>query len=316
VTDVLVVGDANPDLILRGDVVPRFAQAEQLLTAADLVIGGSGAIAAHALARLGRSTRLVAAIGRDAVGDLMESLLSDGGVDTSALVRDDQASTGITVVLSAPGDRAVLTHLGAISTLAPAHVTAALDHAVRDGARHVHVASYFLLGELAKALPALLQEARARGLTTSLDTNFDPTEQWRGVAALLAHLDLLLPNAAEALALAGAATDLTEAATQLASKGPVVVVKNGAEGALRVDQAGEVIHEAGSPTHPVDTTGAGDTFDAAYIDSLLRGLDPRECLRRACRAGALSTSGVGGTAGQPTIDQLSPQKDADAARHH
>ena len=63
VTDVLVVGDANPDLILRGDVVPRFGQAEQLLDGADLVIGGSGGIVAHGLARLGRSTRLVAAIG-------------------------------------------------------------------------------------------------------------------------------------------------------------------------------------------------------------------------------------------------------------
>src|SRR3954463_10391750 len=97
VTDVLVVGDANPDLILRGDVVPRFGQAEQLLSDADLVIGGSGAIAAHALARLGRPTRLVAAIGADSCGDLIEKLLLDGGVDTSALVRDAEASTGVTV---------------------------------------------------------------------------------------------------------------------------------------------------------------------------------------------------------------------------
>src|SRR3954464_4199598 len=115
VTDVLVVGDANPDLILRGDVVPRFGQAEQLLAGADLVIGGSGAIVAHGLARLGRPTRLVATVGPDAVGDLMEQLLSGGGVDTSSLLRDPAASTGITVVLSAPEDRAVLTHLGAIS---------------------------------------------------------------------------------------------------------------------------------------------------------------------------------------------------------
>src|SRR3954447_16636831 len=97
---VLLVGDANPDLVLRGDVVPRFGQAEQLLTAADLVIGGSGAIVAPGLARLGRSTRFVATVGTDAVGDLMERLLADGGVDTSSVLRDATASTGITVVLS------------------------------------------------------------------------------------------------------------------------------------------------------------------------------------------------------------------------
>ena len=65
---VLVVGDVNPDLILRGDVVPRFGQAEQLLTDAILTIGGSAAIAAHGLARLGRPVSLVAAVGDDAFG--------------------------------------------------------------------------------------------------------------------------------------------------------------------------------------------------------------------------------------------------------
>ena len=69
-----------------------------------------------------------------------------------------------------------------------------------------------------------------------------------------------------------------------------------------------MLREAGTPVDAVDTTGAGDTFDAAYLDSFLRGLDPQECLRRACLAGALSTSAVGGTAGQPTIDQLSPSR--------
>jgi ribokinase len=316
VTDVLVVGDANPDLILRGDVVPRFGQAEQLLSDADLVIGGSGAIAAHALARLGRSTRLVAAVGADSFGDLMEKLLLDGGVDTSALVRDAEASTGVTVVLSAPEDRALLTHLGAIPLLSSSHVRAALDRAVGDGVTHVHVASYFLLGGFAHDLPALLADAQARGLTTSLDTNFDPGETWAGVDELLPHLDLLLPNRAEALALARTTGDVETAAAALAAQGPVVVVKDGVRGALRADASGEIVRESGRRVEAADTTGAGDTFDSAYLDSFLRGLDPRECLRRACLAGALSTSGVGGTAGQPTLDELSPQKDADVARQH
>lgn len=100
-----------------------------------------------------------------------------------------------------------------------------------------------------------------------------------------------------------------------------MVVKDGADGALSVDASGRVLRQAGTPVVTVDTTGAGDTFDAAYLDSFLRGLEPRECLRRACYAGAISTLALGGTGGQPTIDQLSaPGPSAteggnDVARH-
>jgi len=322
VTDVLVVGDANPDLILSGDVIPRFGQVEQLLDGADLVIGGSGGILAHGLARLGRSTRLVAATGSDTLGDLMRQLLSAAGVDTSALLRQSDQSTGITVVLTGEDDRAVLTHLGAIPLLSRADVQTALDRAVLDQAQHLHVASYFLLGELAPELVGLLEDARSRGLTTSLDTNFDPAERWDGVVELLPHLDLLLPNRQEALGLAHRLTgavpvDVETAAASLAAAGPMVVVKDGADGAVSVDPAGHVLREAGTPVVALDATGAGDTFDAAYLDSFLRGLDPQECLRRACLAGAISTSALGGTGGQPTIDQLSsPGRDADVLRQH
>src|SRR5215831_14544071 len=111
---LLVVGDANPDLVLRGDVVPRFGQAEQLLDAADLVLGGSAAITAHGAARLGVPTRLLAAVGADVYGSFVRSTLVAAGVDV-ALVRTTDGSTGLSVVLSATGgDRAILTLTGAI----------------------------------------------------------------------------------------------------------------------------------------------------------------------------------------------------------
>src|SRR5690606_31651393 len=104
----------------------------------------------------------------------------------------------------------------------------------------VHFASYFLVPALARELPAVLTALRARGITTSLDTNWDPAERWEGVADCLPLVDLLLPNAAEAVALAAAvgfdasgaeataATDAESAALALASHGPTVVVKDGA----------------------------------------------------------------------------------------
>jgi ribokinase len=305
---VLVVGDVNPDLVLRGDVVPRFAQAEQLLSTADLVIGGSAGITAHGFARLGRPVTLAAAIGADRFGEIVTDALSAAGVDAGGLdIRLDRP-TGLTVVLSTGADRAILTLPGAIPTLTADDIRAAVDRATSSGLRHVHVCALFLQPALVAALPAVLAEIRAAGVTTSLDTNDDPATAWDGVEALLPYLDLLLPNRSEALALAratgAAVSDLADACGVLAKYGPLVVVKDGADGARAVDRDGEVVVEPGRETEVVDSTGAGDSFNAAFLDAWLRALPVAECLRRGVLAGAYCVGAVGGTAAQPTLDQL------------
>jgi len=201
--DVLVVGDANPDLVLRGDVVPRFGQAEQLLDAADLVLAGSAGIVAAGTARLGLRTALVAHVGRDLFGQLVVSALAERGVDVTGLHVEDDVPTGLSVVLSAPDDRAILTRLGALTRLDPD----AVGDDLLARARHVHVASWFLLPGLASRGAGLLARARAAGCTTSLDTNWDPARRWAGVREALAVTDVLLPNEAELVALAGALED-------------------------------------------------------------------------------------------------------------
>jgi len=304
---VLVVGDANPDLVLRGDVVPRFGQVEQVLETADLVIGGSAAITAHGLARLGRPVSLVAAVGADVLGATQRDLLSTAGVDTGRLIERAEAPTGVTVVLSRGGDRAILTFPGAIPTLTADEVSAAIA-AVAD-LRHVHVASLYLHPALIDTLAPVLAEVRATGRTVSLDTNDDPSGKWGGVAELLPSVDVLLPNAREAIALAGArdgadAGDAVDAARRLAGRGPIVVVKLGAEGAVAVEPDGTIITAPGIAAQVVDTTGAGDTFDAAFLDSWLDGADLASCLSRAVLAGARAVGAAGGTAGQPTASEL------------
>jgi ribokinase len=308
VIDVLVLGDANPDLVLRGDVVPRFGQTEQLLTAADLVVGGSGSIVAHGLARLGTAVRMVAAVGSDTFADLLRERLSAAGVDVSGLLVTGPA-TGLTVALSSGDDRAVLTFPGAIADLDAEQALEAVDKAAADGARHVHVSSLFLLPKLAAGLPEVLSRAHTLGLTTSLDTNDDPADRWEAVAGVLGHVDVLLPNAREAGALAARfagrpADDAVDSAGLLAAQGPTVVVKLGAEGAAQVSSDGVVLRAPGPTTEVVDTTGAGDTLVAAYLDGRLRGLSDEQCLRRGVLAGALSTAATGGTSGQPTSDEL------------
>lgn len=300
---VLVVGDANPDLILRGDVTPRFGQAEQLLDGADLVIGGSAAIAAHGIARLGRPVSLLAAIGDDPFGHQLRDQLEPAGVDTRFLLVRKDIPTGITVVLSRADDRAILTLPGTIPTLSTDDVRDTVDALRPTGLTHVHVASLFLQPALAEGLPDLLAYLRSTGLTTSLDTNDDPAGRWLGVDDLLPHLDLLLPNTAEATALARE-PDPVAAAAALAAKGPLVVVKDGARGGFAVRPSGDVLRAAPRHATVVDTTGAGDTFDAAFVDAWLDGSDVDTCLDRAVLAGACSVSAPGGTAGQPRRDDL------------
>jgi sugar/nucleoside kinase (ribokinase family) len=298
--DVVVLADLNPDLLLSGPgVVPAFGQVERLIDDARLALGGSGSIFATGASRLGLRTAVVGLVGDDPFGLFVLERLAAAGVNSEGVVVDAATSTGLTVVLNRGADRAILTHLGAIGRMTAQLV----DRSLLAGARHVHVASYFLQRGLQTGLPGLLREARAGGATTSLDTNWDPDERWSdGIGEVLEEVDVLLPNEAEACALGRAAT-LEEAVASLAGCVPDVVVKRGALGGY-ASTAGR-LHSASTPTvDVVDTTGAGDSFDAGYIFGLLRGLSPEDRLRAACVCGALSTRGVGGTAAQPDEAEL------------
>ena len=295
---VLVAGDANLDLVLRGDVVPRFGQAEQLLDATELVLGSSAGICASGLARLGVVTSIVARVGADVFGARTRELLEEAGVDAAALGVTDEP-TGLSVILSAPADRAILTLTGALAGLRGAEVIAAAEEV-----DHVHVAGLFLLPRLVAELPGVLATLRARGITTSLDTNWDPAERWLGIAESLPHLDLLLPNAQEALALARALgddpADAESAAILLARRGPAVVVKDGAAGGFAATGDGAVVRAPGLRVDVVATTGAGDGFDAGFLTAWIDGRPLPEAVRWGAVAGSLSTRGVGGTGGQAT----------------
>lgn len=301
--DVLVLGDLNPDLVLRGDVVPRFGQAEQLLDSAELVIGGSGGITAHALARLGLRVRLLADVGDDVFGRDLVARLAGAGVDTSGITTTP-LPTGLSVILSDGAERTTLTLVGAIDA-APPPWRRPVD---LPAARHLHVASFYLQPRRAAVLPDLLRVARAAGLSTSLDTNFDPAESFGGLGDVLPHIDYLLPNHRELLGIASAlcldTTDLIAAAHRVTELGPTVVVKDGADGAVLLRPDGSRHHEPGVTLALVDTTGAGDTFNAGFLAGILAGHDEETALRWACIAGSRAVQHAGGTGGQPTRSEL------------
>ncbi|WP_410624423.1 carbohydrate kinase family protein [Amycolatopsis sp. cmx-8-4] len=296
--DLLVVGDANPDVIigpLRTDLA--FGQREQLADSGVLTLGGSGAITAAGAARLGLKVAFAGRVGDDAGGRFVRDALGERGVDTSALRIDPALPTPLTTVLTRDGDRAIVTAPGTLATTSADDVPPDLLAA----SRHVHSSSYFLLPKLAPALPGLLRAARGHGATTSVDTNDDPAGTW-DVGELLREADFLLPNTAEARRLTGAA-DAREAAGLLAARGPTVVVKDGADGAFSC-RAGEFAFTAGIPATAVDTVGAGDSFNAGFLAGVLAGLPLGTALRCGVVCGGFSVRARGGTAGQATWDDV------------
>ncbi len=299
--DLLVLGDCNPDVLVLGDdVAPAFGQQEKLVGSISLVVGGSAAITAVAAARLGLRVALAATIGSDPAGEFMLSQLVREGVDTTAVLTRPGLATGMTVALSHGSDRAILTALGAMTAL----VAADVPDELLSRTRHLHVSSYFMVQHsLGPGLAELFAAARARGTTTSLDTNWDPAGRWSDdqLQAILTQTDVLLPNEEEARRLSGQPT-LDGAITSLTGAGPKVVVKLGARGALCVD--GQRSHWIESPPSlgpVVDTTGAGDCFNAGLITGLLRGLDLPAAAGLGCAAGSASTRAAGGTAAAPDL---------------
>jgi sugar/nucleoside kinase (ribokinase family) len=296
--DLLVVGDCNPDLVLRGgDVEPAFGQVERIVDEAELTIGGSGAIAACGAARLGLATALASVVGGDPLGRFMLDALTQRDVDVSGVIERAEARTGVTVVLVRGSDRAMLTAPGTITELTPELV----DRRLLRAARHVHVSSYFLQDGLRPGMADLLREARRAGATTSVDPNWDPSEQWDGgLLDLLDETTILFVNAEEAKRI-GRADDVEEAAQGLSRDGTVlVVVKLGAAGALAVESDG-VIRSHAVAVEEIDAVGAGDSFDAGFLAGHLDGRGLEETLRLANRCGALSMRATGGTAAQPTL---------------
>jgi sugar/nucleoside kinase (ribokinase family) len=308
--DLVVLGDANPDLVLSGgDVEPSFGQAEHLVDAARLTIGGSGAILACAAAKLGLRVAFCGVVGDDLFGRFMCEEIRGRGVDIGGIVVDAERPTGLTVVLSKPSDRAMLTMPGTIGALRVDMV----DATVLADTRHVHVSSYFLQRELAPELPALFARLRASGVTTSVDPNWDPSGSWdSGVLELLDVTDVFFPNEIEATRIARI-SDVREAVRRLRAHARVVVVKVGVAGAVAGGDAGYLTARP-IEAEVVDTTGAGDAFDAGFLAAWVEGAPLDAALAMANACGGISTRATGGVEGLATLHEAEAALEAGAVR--
>ncbi|MDO0915785.1 sugar kinase [Streptomyces sp. DT2A-34] len=290
---MLVVGDVVTDVIARHR--GPLASGTDTAAAIRTVPGGAGANVACWAAYWGSSqVRLLGRVGTDAAA-WHERELSASGV-LPRLVVDPQVPTGTVICLvdtGAAAERTFLTDSGACLRLGPDDWADTL----LDGVARLHLSGYLLFSEPSRALVAVaLASARARGVPVSLDPASAGFLVELGVdrfLALVEGVDVLLPSRDEACLLTGL-PDAADAAAKLSRQVPLVVVKQGADGAL-VARSGAVRAQVpAAPATPRDTTGAGDAFTGAFLAALLAGAGPEDAAREGCRAGALAVDRVGG----------------------
>ena len=289
--DITIAGEINLDLILYG--LPETMPLERELLANDfrLTLGSSSAILAHNLAALGMSVGFITRVGTDPLGSIALERLLAAGVDVSRVATaTDGTSTGVTILLHHGPTRHILTYAGTMAQMSVED----LDCGYLADSRHFHISSLFLQKALQPGLPALCRDLKAKGLTLSLDTNDDPEDAWGApLEELLGIVDVVLPNEEEAKRMTGE-DDLDNAIEALTKRVPVVAVKCGSRGSI-VQHGQERWFAASQSVQPVDTIGAGDSFNAGFLKGYLEGQPLAVCAAMANATAALSTLRSGGT---------------------
>lgn len=286
---IVVVGSINMDLVTRA---PRFpAPGETLLGNAFVTVpGGKGANQAVAAARLGAEVALVGALGTDAFGAQLHAGLRDEGVDLRHVHRLDGQASGTASITVAGGENQIVVVSSANAQLTPAHVEAARATIARADAVLVQM-----------EIPLSAVEATLRlGHRLGVPVILNPAPAQALPPDWLALARYLTPNQHELAVLLGAGPD--EDFRDLMRRAPApVVLTRGSDGAWYREH-GEPRHEAGFVVEAVDSTGAGDTFNAALAVFLREGLEP--AVRKACAAAALAVTRLGAQPGMPRRREL------------
>jgi sugar/nucleoside kinase (ribokinase family) len=259
-------------------------------------IGGGTAITACALARLGLRCSLIAAVGAD-TGEWVAKRLQSCGVTPELEVHPTEP-TGLTVIASRPEDRAFLTYLGANKAFVEVLGRRIASRTALG--RHVHLSFPPSLD----ARPSVIEQIRNLGSSVSLDVGWQ--RSWladRRAFDLLRNVDIFFPNYEEAIQMTGE-QDADAILNRFATEGVHrVALKLGSQGAA-LQWDGAMYSAKPKRVTAVDTTGAGDCFDAGFLCAWLQGADPETCLEWGNIAGALSTEKYGGIEGCPNVERI------------
>ena len=283
-TRIVVVGSINMDLVT---VAPRFpAPGETLMGERFLSVhGGKGGNQAVAAARLGAEVHMVGAVGDDAFADPLREGLAKEGVGLDHVARIENCSSGTASITVAGGENEIVVVPGANARLTPSHVAKA--QAIIASADAVLVQMEIPL----ETVEATLRIAHTQHVPVILN----PAPAQRLPAEWLQLARYITPNQHELAVLLGADPS-TDFLTLMRRTPCPVVLTRGAEGAWFREQ-GDPQHQRGFDVEAVDTTGAGDTFNAALAIFLSEGLPI--AVHKACAAAALSVTRLGARTGMP-----------------
>lgn len=290
--DVIAIGELNVDVILNNiDGEPEIGK-EKFAKDMILTLGSSTAIFAANIACLGSKTGFVGMIGNDIFGELIASSLANKGVDTSTLIKTDEHASGATICLNYNEDRANVTYQGAMDFMSFADI----NREVFSQTRHIHISSVFMQSGIKKDLPEILEYARKKNVTTSLDPQWDPTEEWDlDYAKILPYVNVFLPNETE-LKYITRSRNLEDAIEKILPYINICVIKCGSKGSILLQRnASPQQLDAFLNRNVVDAIGAGDSFNAGFIHSFVKGLPPEQAQRTGNLTGAVNTTAAGGT---------------------
>lgn len=291
--DVLVYGPVFCDLIFTD--LPSMPMLGREIYARNLTIAvGGSAIVAVALHRLGARVGLIAELGSDALSQVTKGLLADMGLDLALIREHPTPLPQVTVALSFPEDRAFVTRFDRPSS--PPDLSRILHE---SAAKHLHLCSFLAVLDQ----PNAAHLAHQNNMTISMDPGWDEEGLHNSrFLEIIPDLDIFLPSQSEACYIAQ--TESTETAIQrLAPDNGLIVVKNGKEGAIAYSGS----HQesiVSLPVDAIDTTGAGDSFDAGFIYAYVQGKPLRDCLRFGAICGALATTAPGGATATPTNKEV------------
>jgi sugar/nucleoside kinase (ribokinase family) len=303
--DVSVVGELNVDIIMRGiNGFPELDK-EKLAEEGRITLGSSSAICAVELSRLGARINFIGALGDDILGEYILRFLSNERINTLRIRRQANFNTGFTVSLTYPENRALITYTGIMEYFT---VTDEDIDFITSNSNHLHISSFFLQKRLQQDIKHLFTEVKEKGLTVSLDPGWDPEDRnWLKLKELFPLVDILFLNEVEAKRLYNSIYDKDEdidtIADSLSKEINLLVIKLGERGALAVKD-GKKYYRGGFKVDVVDTTGAGDAFNAGFLYGRLNNYDIDRCLLIGNACGALSCTGIGGTTNLPTLKRL------------
>ena len=297
--DIVVVGELNVDLILTGlSSLPEMGMCK-LSKDMHFTLGSASAIFASNISRLGLDVGFIGKIGDDEFGNFILNTLNKRNVDTSQIIKEKTAKTGICVSLSFPENYAMASYAGVRETLTLSDV----DLEYMSRAKHLHMSSYYLQTGMQKGCVELFRKAKELGLTTSLDPDSDPSGIWdESIFEVLKYVDVFLPNENEAQRISKC-NSIESALNRLNKTVKIVVIKSGDSG-VWVKNHEKTYHAQVFKVNVVDTTGAGDSFNSGFIYQFYQDSPIENCILWGSACAALSTTALGGTTAFPNRLQL------------